>query len=154
MNEKPYILISQCLLGIHCRYDGSGAWCPALEVLMKVCAPIPVCPEQLGGLPTPRPPAECRDGRVILRTGEDVTGAFEKGAEQALRLARLYGVRWAVLKQRSPSCGSCEIYNGRFDGTRIPGRGITAQRLVREGIRVFDENQVHELIEILEDEGR
>ena len=100
---------------------------------------IPVCPEQLGGLPTPRYPSEIRGGRVINNIGEDVTAYYEKGAGEALNIAKLFGCERAVLKARSPECGSKEIYDGTFTKTVIPGKGITAALLEENGIEVYDE---------------
>lgn len=98
---------------------------------------MPVCPEQLGGLPTPRVPSERRDGRVVSRAGEDVTDAFRRGAEEALRIARENGCRRALLKTNSPSCGSGTIYDGSFSGTLTGGYGVAAELLIHEKIEVF-----------------
>ena len=152
MKDKVRILVSQCLLGIDCRYDGGNNDCPALVRLMDRYELIPVCPEILGGMTTPRLPSERLDGRVVNSRGEDVTADFERGAEQAVRLARLYGAKYAVLKQSSPSCGTRTVYDGSFSGKKIPGMGLTAEMLEREGIRLFDEKSVDALLSILEDE--
>ena len=133
------ILVSACLLGVCCRYDGQSKACPAVLELLKDHELIPVCPEQLGGLPTPRPPAEIQGDRVINREGIDVTAQYKKGAEEAARLYQLLRCDCAVLKARSPSCGCGEIYDGSFSGTLVPGDGITAQALKRLGIRVLTE---------------
>lgn len=134
------LLVSACLLGLPCRYDGAAKPAPQVLELMAEHRLIPVCPEQLGGLPTPRPPAECRDGRVINRAGWDVTAEYVRGAESALKLARLYGCRGAILKERSPSCGCGYIYDGSFSGTLIPGDGVTARLLKAHGIPVTGES--------------
>ena len=147
---KPSVLVSLCLLGANCRYDGAGNGVVGIDRLMALCAPVPLCPEQLGGLPTPRVPAERRGGRVVTRAGEDVTAAFERGAEQACLLAKRFQARYALLKARSPSCGAGEIYDGRFSGTRIPGDGVTAEALRALGLRLFDEDHIDDLIGILE----
>ena len=138
------ILVSRCLLGEPCRYDGRGIRSPAMEALRKAGHTlIPVCPEVLGGLPTPRPPAELQsDGRVVNRLGEDVTGRYQAGAQAALNIARAKGCTLAVLKARSPSCGSRQIYDGTFTGTRVPGQGVTARLLIQAGIRVLDEEEL------------
>ena len=107
---------------------------------------IPVCPEQLGGLPTPRTPSERVGEKVLARDGTDVTCAFARGAMEALRLARLTGARLALLKARSPSCGSGEIYDGSFTGRTVPGNGVAAQALVDAGIEVCDEGQIDRLL--------
>ena len=124
------ILVSACLLGIPCRYDGAGKADPAIEKLRQGGHTlIPVCPEILGGLPTPRPPAErLPDGRVVTREGKDVTAEYRSGAEQALALARKQGCVLAVLKERSPSCGRGRIYDGTFSRTLIPGSGVGSHR--------------------------
>lgn len=134
------LLVSACLLGLPCRYDGAAKPAPQVLALMEEYRLIPVCPEQLGGLPTPRPPAECRGCRVINRAGRDVTAEYVRGAESALELARLYGCRGAILKERSPSCGCGYIYDGSFSGTLIPGDGVTARLLKAHGIPVTGES--------------
>ena len=138
------ILVSSCLLGISCRYDGRGnANNRVLELLQRedICL-IPVCPEQLGGLPTPRIPSECDGDRVVNRAGEDVTSQFFRGAAEALRIAKLYGCETAILKERSPSCGCGKIYDGTFSGTLIDGDGVTASLLRQNGIIVTGESQL------------
>lgn len=136
------VLVSACLLGVRCRYDGSGQENPEVRRLMEGNTLIPVCPEILGGLATPREPAERRDGRVVTRAGADVTDAFCRGAEETLRLARLFHCELAVLKERSPSCGCGRIYDGTFTGTVIPGSGVAAELLTQNGIRVIGESAV------------
>ena len=136
------ILVSACLLGVCCRYDGDGKECPALRPLMPTHQLIPVCPEQLGGLSTPRPPAEIRGERVMSAVGEDVTAAFVRGAKETLRLARLYGAQTAILKERSPSCGVGQVYDGSFSGALKDGNGITAALLIENGIRVLGESEL------------
>lgn len=143
------ILISACLLGVNCRYNGTGGLREELPKLMAKHCLIPICPEQLGGLPTPRPPAECRDGRVITDEGSDVTDAFQRGASEALKLARLYSCRYAILKERSPSCGTGRIYDGTFSGVLAEGDGITAALLKSYGIRVFGESEISDLKRLL-----
>ena len=144
------ILVSCCLLGEACRYDARSQPClPLLELGKRTGVRlIPVCPEQLGGLPTPRPPAEIQwNGRVVNRAGQDVTDAYQLGARLALETARKEGCTLAVLKARSPSCGSREIYDGTFTGRLIPGMGMTARLLSEQGIRVLDETQLQPLLE-------
>lgn len=140
-DQQEPVLVSACLLGVHCRYDGSSN--PATELIDKLGSGqlIPVCPEQLGGMGTPRPPAALRGGsgeevlegraQVVTEEGIDVTEQFLRGATQALRLAKLYGARRAILKERSPSCGLCQV---RRDGRLQPGSGVAAALLRREGI--------------------
>ena len=144
------ILISACLLGARCRYDGVSKLQPWISDLAERHILVPVCPEQLGGLPTPRPPAErLPDGRVVTREGKDVTAEYRSGAEQALALARKQGCVLAVLKERSPSCGRGRIYDGTFSRTLIPGSGVAAQLLEENGIPVYGESQLEELLERL-----
>ena len=144
MPDKEAVLVSACLLGLACRYDGKAKENPrVLALLEKGVRLVPVCPEQLGGLPTPRPPAEIqRDGRVLNRCGADVTAAYLRGAEEALRLAGLYRCQRAVLKARSPSCGKGGVYDGAFAGRLIPGDGIAARLLLERGVRVFTEEEL------------
>ena len=140
------ILISACLLGVCCRYDGESKPIMQTVALMERYHLIPVCPEQLGGLPTPREPSERQDGAVRTKSGADVTVQYRRGAEQALHLARLYGCRAAVLKERSPSCGSGEIYDGTFSGRLTPGDGVTAALLKENGIAVYGESEIETLL--------
>lgn len=139
------LLVSACLLGCACRYDGKSKPCPRVLALMERHTLIPVCPEQLGGLSTPRPPAERREGGVVTREGGDVTAQYRRGAEEALHLARLYGCTHAVLKERSPACGSGQIYDGSFSGRLTPGDGVAAALLRENGIVVLGESQVNDL---------
>ena len=106
---------------------------------------IPICPEQMGGLATPRMPAERKAGGVFTENGTDVTVQYGRGAAEALRLAKLYGCTHAILKERSPSCGSGQIYDGSFSRALIPGDGVTAQLLKANGIVVLGESEVGEL---------
>lgn len=149
------ILVSRCLLGHAVRYDG-GAHGP-FELLLRWQAEgrvVALCPEVAGGLPTPRPPAEIPggqgtavlDGRVSVHTvdGADVGAQFLAGATAALALVREHGIRLAVLKARSPSCGNLENYDGSFSGRRVAGEGVTAALLRRAGVQVFNEEQLAE----------
>lgn len=138
------ILVSACLLGLCCRYDGKEkADGRVLELLKRDdILLIPVCPEQLGGMETPRLPSERRGEAVVNRFGEDVTGYYRKGAAQVLKLAELYDCKAAVLKERSPSCGKGRIYDGTFSGTLTEGDGVTAELLKCHGIQIFGESEV------------
>lgn len=149
---KQKILVSACLLGVPCRYDGKSREEAGVLALLRDWVLIPICPEQLGGLPTPRLPAERQGEKVCNRAGEDVSDAYGQGARQALRLAQLYGCRHALLKEKSPSCGSGLIYDGRFKGQLIPGEGVTAQCLRAAGLRVWGESQAAELARLLKEE--
>lgn len=141
------ILVSACLLGVRCRYDGQSKACARVLALRGKHEWVPVCPEQLGGMPTPRPPAEIQpDGRVVSRQGADVTAAYQKGAEETLALYRALQCDCALLKARSPSCGCGQVYDGTFSGRLIPGDGITARLLQSEGISVLTEEQVDLLV--------
>nr|VFK60752.1 MAG: Uncharacterized conserved protein YbbK, DUF523 family [Candidatus Kentron sp. TC] len=135
-------LCSACLLGIDCVYDGGNNKNEEILRLLRRETLIPVCPEQLGGLPTPRIPAEQRGQRVITKKGVDVTENFRKGARETLRLARLYGAREVILKQRSPSCGVGQIHDGTFSGRVIVGNGITAALLKENGLKVMSEEDL------------
>ena len=141
------LLISACLLGCRCRYDGASKTHPLVDQLAAHHTLVPVCPEQLGGLATPRPPAERRGALVVTREGGDVTEQYRRGAEEALKLCRALGCQAAVLKERSPSCGSGEIYDGYFNRTRIPGDGITAEALKAYGIKIWGESDLEGLLE-------
>ena len=143
---KEPLLISACLLGVSCRYDGQSKAVPGLERLQARYQLIPICPEQLGGLPTPRPPAERIGERVLTREGRDVTAEYRRGAEEVLRLARRFGCKKALLKERSPSCGHGEIYDGSFSGTLIPGSGVAAQWLESHGLEIFGESRWEALL--------
>ena len=140
------ILISACLLGARCRYDGASREHPEVLKLAERHTLVPVCPEQLGGLPTPRTPSERQGDAVCTREGKDVTEAYRRGAEEALRLCRMLGCEAAVLKERSPSCGCGEIYDGTFTGTLTAGDGVTAELLKSHGIPVYGESQIDDLL--------
>ena len=135
-------LCSACLLGIKCRYDGKSARNRKVIMLLKAETLIPVCPEQLGGLPTPREPAEIRGERVFTRSGKDVTENLKRGAKEVLKIAKLYGIKEAIMKQGSPSCGSGRIYDGTFSGKTIKGDGITTAMLKENGIKVITEEDL------------
>ena len=139
------ILVSACLLGVACRYDGKRKPNEAVIALKEKYNLVPVCPEIMGGLPTPRLPSEIRGETVIMENGEDVTDKYSKGAEETLRLARLFGCGKAVLKEKSPSCGSGRIYDGTFSKTLTEGNGVTAGMLLANGIRVAGETEIDAL---------
>ena len=138
------LLVSACLLGCPCRYDGAAKPCPAVLALAERHELVPVCPEQLGGLPTPRPPAERRGDRVVTQCG-DVTEQYRRGAAEAVRLAQLLGCDGAVLKEKSPSCGHGAVYDGTFTRTLIPGDGVTAEALLAAGVPVYGEGEAERL---------
>ncbi len=140
------LLISACLLGVSCRYDGKSKPVSETQKLFEKYELIPVCAEIFGGLPTPRVPAEICGEKVVTSGGRDVTAEYLKGAEEVLRLGKLFGAKKALLKERSPSCGSGIIHNGKFDGGLVPGFGKTAALLLENGFEVFGETQIEELL--------
>ena len=140
------LLISACLLGIPCRYDGKSKPLAAISRLREKYELIPVCPEQLGGLPTPRTPSERSRDCVVMADGTDVTAQYQKGAHAALDLCLHEGCVAAVLKERSPSCGSGEIYDGTFSRTLVAGDGMTAELLKKNGIKVCGESELDALL--------
>ena len=140
------LLISACLLGEPCRYDGKSKPISGLERLRERYTLIPVCPECLGGLSTPREPCERIGAKVFTETGKDCTAQYRAGAEAVLALAKAQGCTVALLKARSPSCGAGEIYNGNFTKTLTPGNGVTAELLLKNGITVFNEHQLDALL--------
>ena len=135
------ILVSACLAGEVCRWDGGTNLVPEIKALVDSGKAVPVCPEELGGLPTPRLPSERLGDRVVSSADADVTAEFRRGAEEALRVCREQGCRLAVLKAKSPSCGKGLIHNGLFDGGLVPGDGMTAQLLTENGITVMNEQE-------------
>lgn len=135
-------ICSACLLGIPCRYDGKSKPDEKILALAKREMLIPVCPEQLGGMATPRVSAERCGNRVVTNEGEDVTEKFVCGAQEVLKIAKLYDIKSAILKQRSPSCGCGQIYDGSFTKRIMVGDGITTQLLKENGIEVLSEEDV------------
>ncbi len=139
------VLISACLLGVACRYDGCRKPLSS-DILMQLQRKyhlIPICPEIMGGLPTPRIPAEIQPNRRVMRAdGADITENYRKGAEEALRLARLFHCKLAILKEKSPSCGAGRIYDGSFSKTLTDGDGITSELLRKNGIRMIGESKI------------
>jgi uncharacterized protein YbbK (DUF523 family) len=136
------VIVSACLANLRCRYDGAAKPCEAVIHLVAEGQAIPVCPEQLGGLPTPRLPAEIGGDKVVRKDGVDVTVEFKRGAQEALKLAQLVGAKTAILKARSPSCGCGEIYDGSFTGTLINGNGVFAALCRSNGIEVRTEEDM------------
>lgn len=135
-------IVSACLAGLKCAYDGQDRAHSKVIELVKKGEAIPVCPEQLGGLPTPRIPSERSNNKVINREGIDVTENFEKGAQEALKLTRMARCESAIVKSRSPSCGHGKIYDGTFSGKLIQGNGIFADLLLEEGIEIITEEEL------------
>lgn len=149
------IMVSACLMGINCKYNGENNYYAPLSTYLASHPHIIVCPETMGGLPTPRTPAEIQGGdgndvlngraRVVTAQGDDVTDAFKSGAHACWELARLNQVKMAILKSHSPSCGSGEIYDGTFCRRRLPGDGVTTALLRRNGVRVISEKDFEHL---------
>jgi len=144
---REKLLISACLLGENCRYSGGNNYEPLTEALGERFELVPVCPECLGGLTSPREPAERVGERVLSRTGEDWTAAFYLGAERTLEIARREGISRAVLKERSPSCGCGAVYDGTFTGAVVRGDGVTAELLKAHGLRILGESRIGELLQ-------
>lgn len=135
--EKAPVLISTCLLGAHCRYDGGHQ---LREEMLSLCQKeygIPVCGEQLGGLTTPRPPAERVGNKVLTNEGKDVTEAFFRGAKDIVEMAKKLQIKKAYLKSNSPMCGCDIIYDGTFSGNKVKGDGVLTELLKKEGIEVI-----------------
>ena len=139
------IIVSGCLLGCDCRYKGDNCKCEELLELAENHTLIPVCPEQLGGLSTPRHPAEIVGDKVISNHGKDVTYEYAKGAEMALYIAKTNKADAVVFKANSPSCGKGIIYDGTFTGNKTEGNGIAAKLFLDNGFAVFTENEIPEL---------
>lgn len=155
------ILVSACLLGENCKYDGSNNQNKELQAIFSEEEFLPVCPERLAELPIPRPPAEIKGGtgedvlqnkaQVVNKEGQDLTNEFLAGARQTLEKAVANDCQLAIFKARSPSCASKEIYSGNFDGSKKEGVGVTTALLQRAGIRVFNENNLMEAKEAKEE---
>lgn len=137
MKNCENVMVSACLLGVNCKYNGGNNNNEELLKLLKNKNVIPICPEIYGGLPTPRIPSEIKNGKVINKSNIDVTMQFEKGASETLKLAQKLNVKIAYLKQNSPSCGLGSIYDGTFSGNKIPGDGVTAKLLKENGIKII-----------------
>lgn len=148
MKKQKKIMVSACLLGERCKYNGGDNLSAKLLRLTAGCILIPVCPETAGGLPVPRAPAELVNGRAITREGLDVDDAFRRGAETVLETAKKTDPDVIILQSRSPSCGVKQIYDGTFTGTKIPGSGIFAQMAMEAGYRVIDVEDLEETISL------
>lgn len=142
---KTKIIVSACLLGENCKYNGGNNKNEEVIALGDDYELIPVCPECFGGLPIPRVPSEIRDGKAYSKDGKDLTEAFLSGAEQTLYIAKEVNAPCAVLKENSPSCGFGKIYDGTFSGNKIQGNGITAQLLYDNEIQIFGESEIRRL---------
>ena len=140
------ILISACLIGDKCKYDGHTNYTPAYQQLLEKYELVPFCPEVEGGLSTPRKPSERKGDRVINNVGKDVTKQFVEGAQKALNICKYLDIKIAILKENSPSCGSHQIYDGNFNNKLVKGEGVTAELLRKNGITVYTESQIEELL--------
>jgi len=145
-SKREKILVSACLLGLSCRFDGCSKPCDKVIALGERYELVPICPEIFGGLPTPRTPSEIVGDRVVMSNGVDVTSEYKRGAYEAVRLCQLFDIRLALLKARSPSCGSGKIYDGSFSGRLTDGDGITAGELKKIGVRVLSEEELDSLL--------
>lgn len=145
----PNILVSACLLGIDCRYDGKNCYNEKIQDLRKYANLIPICPEQMGGLTTPRVPAEIVGHNLINKEGIDVSSNYQKGASIALKIAHINNCEYALLKQKSPSCGCGLIYDGTFTGKVIEGDGNTTKLLKENGIICYSDEEINELLNLL-----
>ena len=139
------ILVSACLLGCKCRYDGKLQQKNIAKFFSNDYCLIPFCPEQAGGLPTPRIPCEIKNKKTFNKIGEDKTTEFYKGAEETLNICKIFNIKLAILKSKSPSCGFGEIYNGNFTNTLIAGNGVTANLLYENGLNIYNENNFLDL---------
>ena len=139
------LIVSSCLLGCACRYKGDDCKNEKILELAKEHILLGVCPEQMGGLETPRDPSEIVGDKVLSCAGRDVTAQYQKGAEAALYLAKLKHVDFAILKAKSPSCGKGLIYDGTFTGNKVPGNGVTVSLLLENGIPVYTEDELDQL---------
>ena len=140
------ILISACLLGINCKYNGKNNYNSLIEKLKEKYILISFCPEQMGGLSTPRNPSEIKRDKVISSAGDDVTINFIAGANKALDISKKENISIAILKEGSPSCGSNYIYDGTFTKTKVDGMGITARLLKNNNIKIYNENEIESLL--------
>lgn len=140
------ILVSACLLGENCKYNGGNNYDAKIEQLKELYDIVPICPEVFGGLPTPRIPSEIKNGNIINKAGKDVTYEFNKGAHKVINIVNFCHVKKALLMDRSPSCGVTKIYNGKFNGTLIDGMGYTAQLLKSKGVELYTLDTIDELI--------
>jgi uncharacterized protein YbbK (DUF523 family) len=139
------ILVSACLLGTPCRYDGKSKPCNLVIELKGKYQLVPICPEELGGLSTPRLPSEIQGNRVVRCDGYDVTEEYKRGAEISLSIAKSQGIKKAILKSKSPSCSNSQIYDGTYKKVLINGYGITAKLLIDNGIMVISEEELDRL---------
>ena len=137
MKKDKKIVVSACMAGINCKYDGGNNIDPKILKLLEEDKIVLVCPEELGGLSTPRIPSEIVNSQVLAKNGVDVTKEFNKGAEEALNIAKSVNADTAILQQRSPSCGSKMVYDGTFTNKLIKGKGVTTKLFEENNIKVL-----------------
>lgn len=152
MKEK--VLISACLVGENCRYDGKNCLKKEILELARYYDLIPICPEVSGGLKTPRHPSEIVDDKVMTIKGRDVTDNYHDGAYWASSIVRMYHIKLAIMKEKSPSCGVHQIHNGKFDGGLVDGQGITTKKLLSLGVKVINEGEALELLSSLKKDNK
>ena len=140
------ILVSACLLGYNCKYNGGNNYNQEIAQLEELFEIVPICPEVFGGLTTPRKPSERIGDKVLTADGDDFTENFEKGANQALELCLKNDCKYAILKAKSPSCGCGLIYDGTFTGTTIKGNGVASDLLLKQGVEIYNETNFCELL--------
>ena len=136
---KVEYVVSACLAGCKCRYDGKDNLCPKVKQLVEEGRAITVCPEVMGGMTTPRIPSERKDGKVINSSGDDNTAYFVKGVEKSIEVIKEHNIKKAILKAKSPSCGNKYIYDGTFSRTLVEGKGMLAEKLTELGLEIYDE---------------
>lgn len=140
------ILVSACLLGINCKYNGKNNYIEEIEEIKNKYQVFSFCPEESSGLPTPRTPSEIKDGKVFSKDGRDLSSYFIKGAEKALEICKKENIKLALLKEKSPSCGSSYVYDGSFSNKLIKSPGITSKLLMENSIKVYSENEIKNLL--------
>lgn len=140
------IIVSACLLGDKCRYDGHSNYVPLIKELKEKYEIIVICPEVNGGLSIPRIPSEIKGDRVINKKGKDVTKYFDKGVDYVMQVVKYFNIKKAVLKEKSPSCGVHKIYDGSHTGKVIEGQGWLTRKLVEFGVSIYNENEIEELL--------
>ena len=136
---KVEYVVSACLAGCKCRYDGKDNLCPKVKQLVEEGRAVTVCPEVMGGMTTPRIPSERKDGKVINSNGDDNTAYFVRGVEKSIEVVKEYNIKKAILKAKSPSCGNKYIYDGTFSKTLVEGKGMLAEKLIELGLEIYDE---------------
>lgn len=141
--KKEYV-VSACLAGFKCRFDGQSRPCAKVVELYKAGKAVPICPETLSGMKAPRAPVEWQDGKALDKNGEDKSEFFMRGAEKALQKALTSGCRKAIVKSRSPSCGYGEIYDGSFTHRLRPGKGLWTEKLLEAGFEIYTEEDLPE----------